>query len=97
MVGGAMTPVARGGLQRGIAAAMSSPFGAGPARFHAGEGQPALTLDLGDRRDGVFVLFRLLGARRSRRQLDEYPWRGDLERFLPALAHMPLPAADLVE
>jgi succinoglycan biosynthesis protein ExoA len=36
MVGGAMTPVADGWRQRGIAAAMSSPFGAGPARFHAG-------------------------------------------------------------
>lgn len=37
MVGGGMTPVARGGwVARGIAAAMSSPFGAGPARFHRG-------------------------------------------------------------
>jgi len=37
MVGGRMVPVAVGGLlQRGIAAAMSSRLGAGPARFHAG-------------------------------------------------------------
>lgn len=36
MVGGAMTPVAEGAVQEGIAAAMSSPFGAGPARFHTG-------------------------------------------------------------
>jgi glycosyltransferase involved in cell wall biosynthesis len=36
MVGGAMTPVAEGAVQGGIAAAMSSPFGAGPARFHTG-------------------------------------------------------------
>jgi glycosyltransferase involved in cell wall biosynthesis len=36
MVGGAMTPVASGWRQRGIAAAMSSPLGAGPARFHSG-------------------------------------------------------------
>lgn len=36
MVGGAMRPVAEGWLQEGIAAAMSSPFGAGPARFHTG-------------------------------------------------------------
>ena len=36
MVGGAMIPVAQGWLQQGIAAAMSSPFGAGPARFHIG-------------------------------------------------------------
>ncbi|QYG93308.1 glycosyltransferase family 2 protein [Iamia sp. SCSIO 61187] len=36
MVGGAMTPVATGAVQEGIAAAMASPFGAGPARFHTG-------------------------------------------------------------
>ncbi len=36
MVGGAMTPVAHGTVQRGIALAMSSPYGAGPARFHVG-------------------------------------------------------------
>lgn len=36
MAGGAMTPVATGVVQEGIAAAMASPFGAGPARFHTG-------------------------------------------------------------
>lgn len=36
MVGGAMTPLAQGWLPRGIAAAMTSPLGAGPARFHVG-------------------------------------------------------------
>lgn len=36
MVGGAMTPVAHRPLQRGIALAMSSRLGAGPARFHTG-------------------------------------------------------------
>ncbi|MGI8777619.1 MAG: glycosyltransferase family 2 protein [Acidimicrobiales bacterium] len=36
MVGGAMRPVATGWKQRGIAAAMASPAGAGPARFHVG-------------------------------------------------------------
>lgn len=36
MVGGAMTPAASGTVQEGIAAAMASPFGAGPARFHTG-------------------------------------------------------------
>lgn len=36
MVGGAMTPVAEGPLQRGIALAMVSRIGAGPAHFHAG-------------------------------------------------------------
>lgn len=36
MVGGAMRPAAAGWLGRGIAAAMCSPVGAGPARFHRG-------------------------------------------------------------
>lgn len=36
MVGGAMTPVAQRPVQRGIAAAMASRVGAGPARFHIG-------------------------------------------------------------
>jgi glycosyltransferase involved in cell wall biosynthesis len=36
MVGGAMRPVGEGWLTRGIGAAMSSPLGAGPARFHVG-------------------------------------------------------------
>ena len=36
MVGGAMQPVAVDPVPRGIAAAMMSPVGAGPARFHVG-------------------------------------------------------------
>jgi hypothetical protein len=36
MVGGAMSPVANGWRHRGIAAAMASRVGAGPARFHIG-------------------------------------------------------------
>lgn len=49
MVGGGMTPVASGGpLQRGIARAMASRLGAGPARFHAGgEAGPVDTVYLG--------------------------------------------------
>lgn len=39
MVGGAMTPAGSTWKQRGVAAAMTSPFGAGPARFHVG-GKP---------------------------------------------------------
>lgn len=39
LVGGAMRPVGEGARQRGIAAAMSSRWGAGPARFHIG-GRP---------------------------------------------------------
>ncbi|MCU1502466.1 MAG: hypothetical protein JWM12_1820 [Ilumatobacteraceae bacterium] len=70
---------------------------AGSQQFRAGDGEPGLSLDVGDRTDGVFELFRLLGSRRSRRQLEAYAWNGDLERFLPALAHMPLPEDDLSE
>ena len=36
LVGGGMTPVAEGWRQRGIAAALTSRLGAGPARFHVG-------------------------------------------------------------
>lgn len=38
MTGGGMTPVASGATEEGIAAAMGSRFGAGPARFHIGGG-----------------------------------------------------------
>lgn len=65
--------------------------------FVAGDGAVELELDLDDRPDGVFELFRLVGSRRSREQLLAYEWRGDVERFLPALTHMPLPEHDLVE
>lgn len=42
MVGGGMTPIATTPAQRGIAAAMGSRFGAGPARFHVGGGAGAV-------------------------------------------------------
>jgi len=70
---------------------------AGGYELLAGTGPVTLELDLGEREDGVFELFRMLGSRRSRAQLEAHAWRGDLARFLPALAHMPLPDADLVE
>jgi glycosyltransferase involved in cell wall biosynthesis len=38
MVGGAMRPVGTTTIQRGVALAMTSPVGAGPARFHVGGG-----------------------------------------------------------
>lgn len=54
LVGGAMTPQAEGWLQEGIAAAMTSPLGVGPARFHVG-GHAAWvdTVYLGAYRTGV--------------------------------------------
>lgn len=60
--------------------------------WRVGDGAPTLSLET-----SAFELFRLLGSRRSRTQLLAAPWVGDVERCLPALAHMPLPAADLVE
>jgi len=44
-----------------------------------------------------FELMRLLGSRRSRAQILAAPWHGDVEPFLPALAHMPLPDRDVIE
>jgi uncharacterized protein (TIGR03083 family) len=63
---------------------------AGDDEWVAGEGTPELELDT-----DLFELFRLLGSRRSRAQVLAAPWNGDVERFLPALAHMPLPPDDL--
>jgi hypothetical protein len=44
-----------------------------------------------------FELMRLLGSRRSRRQILAAPWDGDVEPFVSALTHMPLPERDIVE
>lgn len=78
--------------------------GLGAARFLAdgeewlcGTGDVGLTLDLGDHPSGTWELTRLLGSRRSLAQLRAYPWQGDLDRYLPGIAHMDLPASDLVE
>jgi uncharacterized protein (TIGR03083 family) len=66
-------------------------------RWLAGEGEPALTLDLTGQQDGTWQLLRALGSRRSTAQLRAMPWVGDLDRYLPAIAHQPLPVTDLVE
>ena len=42
-------------------------------------------------------LMRLLGSRRSRSQFLGAGWVGDVAPFLPAVAHLPLPVADIVE
>ncbi len=62
-----------------------------------GVGDPGLVLDLGNDPAATWELTRLLGSRRSLAQMATYPWQGDWERFLPALAHMSLPDHDLVE
>ena len=63
----------------------------------AGDGAPVLTLDLTDRPHGTWELFRLLGSRRSERQLATYPWEGDWRSLRDGVFHMALPVDDLDE
>jgi uncharacterized protein (TIGR03083 family) len=65
---------------------------AGDRDWSLGEGDPEVSLTT-----TPFELLRLLGSRRSRAQIVAAPWDGDVEPFLPALAHMPLPQHDIVE
>jgi uncharacterized protein (TIGR03083 family) len=58
----------------------------------AGEGQPQLTLEA-----SAFEALRLLGSRRTMDELRSAAFTGDLDRYLPGLAHMPLPAVALGE
>ena len=63
----------------------------------AGDGAPVLTLDLSDRPHGTWELFRLLGSRRSERQVAGYPWAGDWRSLRAGVFHMDLPVDDLDE
>jgi uncharacterized protein (TIGR03083 family) len=65
---------------------------AGGREWVLGAGDPTVSIET-----TPFELMRLLGSRRSRAQVLAAPWDGDVEPFLPALAHMPLPVADIVE
>jgi uncharacterized protein (TIGR03083 family) len=65
---------------------------AGDREWVVGGGEPTLSLTT-----TPFELMRLLGSRRSRAQIVAAPWDGDVEAFLPVLAHMPLPERDIVE
>ena len=80
------------------------------ARDLAAHGLPAVritsggrTWDVGEGDHGLavtldpFELIRVFGGRRSLAQLRAIDWHGDLDRYLPALAHFPLPDRDLVE
>jgi uncharacterized protein (TIGR03083 family) len=64
----------------------------GEREWVVGEGTPMVSLTT-----TPFELMRLLGSRRSRGQILAAPWDGDVEQFLPALTHMPLPERDIVE
>lgn len=63
----------------------------------AGDGEPAVTLDLTSWPQGTWELFRLLGSRRSEAQVATYPWQGDWRALSAGIFHMALPADDLVE
>jgi hypothetical protein len=65
---------------------------AGEREWVVGDGDPTVSLTT-----TPFELMRLLGSRRSRAQIFAAPWDGDVEPFLPALTHMPLPERDIVE
>jgi uncharacterized protein (TIGR03083 family) len=60
--------------------------------WDVGTGTPQLAIEL-----DPFELIRVFGSRRSEAQLRTLPWEGDFDRYLPAIAHMPLPATDIVE
>jgi uncharacterized protein (TIGR03083 family) len=64
----------------------------GGRTWNVGEGAPELAIEL-----EPFELIRVFGARRSEAQMRALPWRGDLDRYLPGLAHSPFPVDDLVE
>ena len=57
-----------------------------------GRGEPEVGIDA-----SMWELMRLLGSRRSRRQVLAAGWVGDIEPFLPAIAHLPLPEHDIDE
>jgi uncharacterized protein (TIGR03083 family) len=65
---------------------------AGDRRWVLGSGAPEVSLEA-----DPWELGRLLGSRRSRAQLLSAGWEGDVEPFLGALAHMPLPGHDVIE
>jgi uncharacterized protein (TIGR03083 family) len=84
-------------VERDLAA--RAPTSSGTLRLRAGErewvigaGDPEVSLTT-----TPFELMRLLGSRRSRDQILAASWEGDVEPFLDALAHMPLPARDIIE
>ena len=64
----------------------------GDRRWLAGEGEPALELEL----DDAWELLRSIGGRRSRAQLALLPWRGDVAPYFDSF-HLPPPDDDIVE
>ena len=83
-------------VERDLAANGPTPgtlrFRAGEREWVVGAGDPTVSLTT-----TPFELMRLLGSRRSRDQILAAPWDGNVEPFVPALAHMPLPGRDIIE
>ncbi len=67
-------------------------FSDGTRTWEVGQGTVEFTLEA-----DAFTLMRALGSRRSLDQLRALQITGDLDRFLPGLAHLPLPVHDLAE
>ncbi len=67
-------------------------FGDGDVEWIVGEGDPEFRV-----RADRFELMRFLGSRRSLAQMRTFDIDGDLDRFLPGLAHLPLPTVDLTD
>ncbi len=67
-------------------------FGDGTRTWEIGEGPVEFTMEA-----DTFTLMRALGSRRSIDQLRRIDHTGDFDRFLPGLAHLPLPGTALVE
>lgn len=67
-------------------------FTDGTRTWEVGQGPVEFTME-----DDTFSLMRALGSRRSLAQLRSMSYTGDLDRFLPGLAHLPLPVVDLAE
>lgn len=87
-----LVPMVERDLAAGGPASGTLTLRAGDREWVVGTGDPAVSLTT-----TPFELMRLLGSRRSREQILAAPWDGDVEPFLPALAHMPLPARDIHE
>ncbi|MEM9607562.1 MAG: maleylpyruvate isomerase family mycothiol-dependent enzyme [Actinomycetota bacterium] len=64
----------------------------GSRTWAVGEGPVELSIET-----DTFELFRLVGSRRSLAQMHAAGFDGDLERYLPGLCHLPLPAIDIEE
>lgn len=67
-------------------------FSDGTRTWEVGTGDVEFTVEA-----DTYELMRFLGSRRSLSQMRMVAHTGDLDRFLPGLAHLPLPVHDLVE